>query len=107
MDAMRAGPVLPMPRSWLRRVVLEPLLDRFVSYHEPKPLRYIRVSCPFHIEVLERHSVRHGLRSAFFDGDEVEFIVDAPVVRHGVRRAVLEDEPRVARRGAADKHVRR
>jgi hypothetical protein len=38
------------------RVVLEPLLDRFVSYKEPKPLPCIRVSCPLHIEVTERHA---------------------------------------------------
>ena len=87
-------------------VVLEPLLDRFVSYYEPKPLRCIGVSCPLHIEVVERHGVRYGLRSAFFDRDEVELIVDAPVVRHGVRRAVLEHQLRVARRGVADKRVR-
>ena len=88
------------------RVVLKPLLDRFVSYKEPKPLRCIRVSCPLHIEVRERHGVRHGLRSAFFDRDEVELIVDAPVVRHHVRRAVLEHQLRVARRVAADDRVR-
>jgi len=88
------------------RVVLEPLLDRFVSYKEPKPLRCIRVSCPLHIEVRERHGVRHGLRSAFFDRDEVELIVDAPVVRHHVRRAVLEHQLRVARRAREDERVR-
>jgi len=87
------------------RVVLEPLLDRFVSYKEPKPLRYIRVSCPLHIEIRERHGVRHGLRSAFFDRDEVELIVDTPVVRHHVRRAVLEHQLRVAPRPREDERV--
>jgi hypothetical protein len=99
-------PVVPVPLSRVLRVVLEPLLDRFVSYQEPKPLRCIRVSCPLHIEVPERHSVRHGLRSAFFDRNEVELIVDAPVVRHHVRRAVFEHQLRVARRFAADDRVR-
>jgi hypothetical protein len=88
------------------RVVLEPLLDRFVSYKEPKLLRCIRVSCPLHIEVRERHGVRHGLRSAFFDRDEVELIVDAPVVRHHVRRPVLEHQLRVARRARKGERVR-
>jgi hypothetical protein len=88
------------------RVVLEPLLDRFVSYKEPKPPRCIRVSCALHIEVPERHGVRHGLRSAFFDRDEVELIVDTPVVRHHVRRAVLEHQLRVARRAREDERVR-
>ena len=88
------------------RVVLEPLLDRFVSYKEPKPLRCIRVSCPLHIEIPERHGVRHGLRSAFFDRDKVELIVGAPVVRHHVRRAVLEHQLRVARRAREDERVR-
>jgi len=87
------------------RVLLEPLLDRFVSYKEPKPLRCIRVSCPLHIEVRERHDVRHALRSAFFDRGEVELIVDAPVVRHHVRRAVLEHQLRVARRAREDERV--
>ena len=95
-----------MPPGRVLRVVLKPLLDRFVSYHELKPLRCICVGCALHIEILERHGVRYGLRSTFFDRDEVELIVDAPVVRHGVRRAVLEHQLRVARRGAADKHVR-
>ncbi len=95
-----------MPPGRALWVVLEPLLDRFVSHHEPKPSRCLRFSCPLHIEVPERHGVRHGLRSTFFHRDEVELIVDAPVVRHGVRRAVLEHQLRVALRGAADKHVR-
>ena len=98
-------PVLPVPLGRVLHVVLEPLLDRFVSYQEPKPLCCIRASCPLHIEVPERHSVRHGLRSAIFDRNEVELIVDAPVIRHRVRRAVFEHQLRVAHRFAADEHV--
>ena len=99
-------PVVPVPLSRVLRVVLEPLLDRFVSYQEPKPLCCICVGCPLHIEVREGHSVRYRLRSAFFDRNEVELIVDAPVVRHRVGRAVLEHQLRVARRVAADDRVR-
>ncbi len=44
--------------------------------------------------------------SCFFDRDEVELIVDAPVVRHHVRRAVLEHQLRVARRAREDERVR-
>src|SRR4029077_18826420 len=99
------GAVVPVPPRRVLRVVLEPLLDRFVSYQEPKPLCCICVSCPLHIEVPERHSVRHGLRSAFFDRNEVELIVDAPVIRHRVRRAVFKHQLRAAHRFAADEHV--
>jgi len=42
-----------------------------------------------HIKVSEGHRVGHGLCSTFFDRDEVELIVDAPVVRHSVMRALL------------------
>ncbi len=77
-------------------MVLQPLLDRFISYQEPKSLFGIRVSCPLHIEVPERRRVRYRLGSTFFDGNEVELIVDTPVVRHRIRRAVFQDQLRVA-----------
>lgn len=82
-------------------MVLQPLLDRFIFYEEPKSLCGICVSCPLHIEVPERRSVRHRLASIFFDGNEVELIVDAPVVRHRIYRAVVEHQLRMARRLAA------
>jgi hypothetical protein len=78
------------------RMVLQPLLDRFISYEEPKSLGGICVSCPLHIEVLERGSVRNRPGSTFFDSKEVELIVDAPVVRHRIRGAVFEHHLRVA-----------
>jgi hypothetical protein len=49
-----------------------------------------------HIEIAERHGVRHRLGSAFFTRNEVELIVDAPIVFHRIYRAVLEDQLRVA-----------
>jgi hypothetical protein len=60
------------------QVVVEPLLDRFVPYREPNRSRFIRINCPLHIEVGERHNVRHRRCSAFFGRDEVRLIVDAP-----------------------------
>ena len=78
-------------------MVLQPLLDRFISYQEPKSLFGICVRCPLHIEVPERRSVRHRLGSTFFDGNEVELIVDAPVVRHRIYRPVVKHQLRVAR----------
>src|SRR5262249_47884836 len=88
------------------RVVVEPLLDRFVSFHEPKPSRFIRINRPLHVELAERHNVGHRLRSAFFGRDEVKLIVDAPVVRHRVRGAVLEHQLRMALRDGTGEHGR-
>src|ERR1041385_5724987 len=39
--------------------MLEPLLERFVSDHEPEPLRCSRLLCPFQIQAVEGHAVRH------------------------------------------------
>ena len=89
------------------RVVLEPLLDRFVSYHEPKASRCIRIDRPLRIEVAEGHNMRDGLCSSFFGRDEVKLIVDAPVVGHRIRNTVLEHQLRVALRDGSGKHVRR
>ena len=85
--------------------MVEPLLDGFVSYHVPKPSRFIRINCPLQIEVSERHKVRHRLCSAFFARDEVELTVDAPVVRHRIRGAVLKHQLRVALRDGTGEHV--
>lgn len=76
--------------------MLQPLLDRLVSDYEPKSLGGKGVSSRLDIEVRKRHGVRHRLGSTFFARNEVELIVDAPVVGHRVGRAVLEDQLRVA-----------
>ena len=73
------------------RVMFEPLLDGFISYQEPEPSRFIGINCSLHIEIAKRHNVRHKLGSAIFGRDEVELIVDAPVVRHDIRSAVLKN----------------
>jgi hypothetical protein len=77
-------------------MVLEPLVDRFISDYEPKSLGGSCVSCALHIEVAERRGVWHRLVAALFARNEVELIVDAPVVGHRVCRAVFEDQLRVA-----------
>ena len=45
-------------RRRVLRMVLQPLLDRFISYQEPKSLFGICVRCPLDIEVPERRRVR-------------------------------------------------
>jgi hypothetical protein len=77
-------------------MVLQPLLDRLVSYYEPKSLGDSGASCLLHIEVPEWDRVRHGLGSTVLARNEVELIVNAPVVFNRVYRAVPEDELRVA-----------
>jgi hypothetical protein len=88
------------------RMVLQPLLDWFISYYEPKSLGDSCGGGPFHIEIPERHGVGHRLGSAFFDGDEMELIVDAPVVRHRIGGVVLEDQLWAALGLAGEEKVR-
>src|SRR4051812_44728249 len=92
-------------------MVLQPLLDRFISYYEPKSLGDSCGSGPLHIQVPEGHRVRHRLRSAFFARNEVELIVDAPAVSDAIRRAVLEHQlwtrRRQNRRPKSDRDRRR
>jgi len=87
--------------------VLEPLLDRLVSDHEPESLRFIGVSCFLNIEIRERQAVRHRFCSTFLGRNEVELIVDAPIIRYGVGRSVLKHQLWVGRRDGAGEHVRR
>ena len=87
------------------RMVLQPLLDRFISYYEPKSLGDSCGGRPLHIEVPERHRARHRLGTAFFNGNEMELIVDAPVVRDRISGVVLEDQLRAAGRLAGEEKV--
>ena len=85
--------------------VLEPLLNRFVSDYEPEPLRCVPLGCALYVEVSERHAMRHGLGSTFFNRDEMKLIIHLPVVGYAIGRAVLEHQLWVTGRGAADKYV--
>lgn len=78
-------------------VVLQPLLDRFVSYPEFKSLGGESGGCRVHVELREWHRARDGFGSALLARDEMELIVDAPVVFHRVGHVVLEHEPRADR----------
>jgi hypothetical protein len=75
-------------------MVLQPLLDRFVSHPELKSLGCVRVGRPLQIEIREWNRARHGLRSAFFARNEVELIVDTPEVGDGIGGPVFEDKLR-------------
>ena len=96
VPSIRRCPALPVLPSTLAfrlptsSVVLQPLLDRLIPEDEPKSFSGVCVRCPLHIKIPERHNVRDRLGSAFFDRNEMELIVDAPVVRDAIRRAVLE-----------------
>ena len=97
-----------MPRDVLdvvTGVVIQILLDRFVSDDEVEPLRFSGILCLLQIEGVEEHAVRDGLCPAVFDRDEVELIVFSPVVADGVGGAILKLELRMARRGVADIYV--
>ena|ERR1043166_2908331 len=86
-------------------MVLEPLLDRFISHPELESLRCIGVSCPLQIEIPERNRAGHGLRSTFFASNEVELIVDPPEVRDAVGRAVREYQLRAGGRLPREEEV--
>jgi hypothetical protein len=70
-------------------MMLQPLLDRLISYYEPKSLGDSCGTGPFHIEICERNRARHRL-STFFARNEVKLIVDPPEVSDAICRAVLE-----------------
>ena len=53
-----ASPVSFAQGLTVLRVVVEPLLDGFISYQEPKPSRFIRINCPLH----ERRRSKIALR---------------------------------------------